>query len=120
MNEKVIKMFIHCLKELHILENFNYKVKTKNTTDIINLITEHNNINYNLCKITSHIFTWDYQYQLEYCVTQYKLCYFIHSVLNIDIDKEVLANLVGRSYTSAKNEELNNFVKYFQDIYNAH
>lgn len=116
MNEKIIKMFIHCLKELHILNNFNKKVSTQNTTDIIELIMSYNNIQHNPYKITSNIFTWDYPYRLEYCITQYKLSYFIHRILKIDIDIEVLSNLIGRSYTSAKMKELDDFVRYFQDI----
>lgn len=116
MNEKMVKMFIHCLKERHILFNFQDKTKVNSAKDIIKLIMNYRNINQKPYQITSHIFTWDYSYRLDYCIVHYKLCYFIHRIFNIDIDEQILINLSDRTYTAAIFDELDDYAKYFKEL----
>ena len=115
MNEKIVMMFIHCLKEEHLLEHFLSKVKCNNIKDLISFILSHERIKQNPYQIISHAFTWDYSLSKNYCISHYKLCYFIKRILNIYLNNEVLENLVGREYTNSKNIELDNLARFFYE-----
>lgn len=119
MDRKITKMLIHVLKEEHILKNYSHSLKKDNFYDLHKYFNEETyfNVSENPNKMISHLIHWSSEYTFHYCLSLYKFVYFLKTIMNIEIDDCEYENLIERSYISAKQKKIDNYVTFLLTEY---
>lgn len=114
--EKNFNVLFHVLKEGHVLDNYMSRLHVSNKKELVDYLNKKltNNEQY---KYISHPFMWGDNKILKYCLSHYKLCYFLDSVYNANIDIETIRSLIYRDYSCSHNPAIDCYYRYFYEKY---